>query len=85
LRACDHQLGEPHLGALHGRSRRVRRRRDQRELDAAGTEHDHVDQHADSALPSADVDEAAELMINLFWRGLRGAPADKDTPAVASN
>ena len=23
----------------------------------------------------ADVDEAAELMINLFWRGLKGAPA----------
>jgi AcrR family transcriptional regulator len=26
----------------------------------------------------ADVDEAAELLINLFWRGLKGAPADKD-------
>ena len=25
----------------------------------------------------ADVDEAAELLINLFWRGLKGAPADK--------
>ena len=25
-----------------------------------------------------DVDEAAELMIDLFWRGLRGAPADRD-------
>lgn len=25
-----------------------------------------------------DVDEAAELMINLFWRGLKGAPADRD-------
>ncbi|MBU3752255.1 MAG: TetR/AcrR family transcriptional regulator [Mycobacterium sp.] len=24
----------------------------------------------------ADVDEAAELLINLFWRGLKGAPAD---------
>jgi AcrR family transcriptional regulator len=24
----------------------------------------------------ADVDEAAELMINLFWRGLKGTPAD---------
>jgi AcrR family transcriptional regulator len=46
----------------------------------------------------ADVDEAAELMINLFWRGLKGTPADtgghdraeqgmtKDVdPAVASN
>jgi AcrR family transcriptional regulator len=27
----------------------------------------------------ADVDEAAELLINLFWRGLKGAPADKDS------
>jgi AcrR family transcriptional regulator len=25
-----------------------------------------------------DVDEAAELMIELFWRGLKGAPADRD-------
>ena len=25
----------------------------------------------------ADVDEAAELLINLFWRGLKGAPADR--------
>ena len=25
-----------------------------------------------------DVDDAAELMINLFWRGLKGKPADKD-------
>ena len=35
----------------------------------------------------ADVDEAAELMINLFWRGLKGAPADKDasTTAVAGS
>jgi hypothetical protein len=24
----------------------------------------------------ADVNEAAELMINLFWRGLKGRPAD---------
>jgi AcrR family transcriptional regulator len=24
----------------------------------------------------ADVDEAAELMINLFWRGLKGTPSD---------
>lgn len=27
----------------------------------------------------ADVDDAAELLINLFWRGLRGRPADEDT------
>ena len=35
----------------------------------------------------ADVDEAAELMINLFWRGLKGAPDDKDasTTAVAGS
>lgn len=26
----------------------------------------------------ADVDEAAELMINLFWRGLKGAPSEKE-------
>jgi len=26
----------------------------------------------------ADVDEAAELLINLFWRGLKGAPAERD-------
>ena len=32
----------------------------------------------------ADVDEAAELMINLFWRGLKGTPSDKDAQAVAS-
>lgn len=25
----------------------------------------------------ADVDEAAALLINLFWRGLRGVPADR--------
>lgn len=32
-----------------------------------------------------DVDEAAELMINLFWRGLKGAPADRDIgPNVAT-
>ena len=42
----------------------------------------------------ADVNEAAELMINLFWRGLKGKPSDaggqersdpgheKDTPAA---
>jgi AcrR family transcriptional regulator len=45
----------------------------------------------------AGVDEAAELMINLFWRGLKGTPSDasgqdrrdsgidKDAQAVASN
>ena len=35
----------------------------------------------------ADVDEAAELMINLFWRGLKGAPEHKDasTTAVAGS
>ena len=35
----------------------------------------------------ADVNEAAELMINLFWRGLKGTPADKDasTTAVAGS
>ncbi|OBJ55081.1 TetR/AcrR family transcriptional regulator [Mycobacterium sp. 1423905.2] len=32
-----------------------------------------------------DVDEAAGLMINLFWRGLKGAPADRDLgPNVAT-
>ncbi|MGA7131501.1 MAG: TetR/AcrR family transcriptional regulator [Mycobacterium sp.] len=31
-----------------------------------------------------DVDEAAELMINLFWRGLKGAPADRDVAAPAA-
>ena len=25
----------------------------------------------------ADVDEASELLINLFWRGLKGAPAER--------
>jgi hypothetical protein len=29
----------------------------------------------------ADVHDAAELMINLFWRGLKGKPSDRD-PAV---
>jgi AcrR family transcriptional regulator len=45
----------------------------------------------------ADVDEAAELMINLFWRGLKGTPSDaggqersdpgidKDVQAISSN
>ena len=28
----------------------------------------------------ADVDEAAELLINLFWRGLKGASGDRDQP-----
>jgi AcrR family transcriptional regulator len=27
----------------------------------------------------ADVDEASELLINLFWRGLKGAPAERVT------
>jgi AcrR family transcriptional regulator len=32
-----------------------------------------------------NVDEAAALMIELFWRGLRGAPADRDMgPNVAA-
>jgi AcrR family transcriptional regulator len=33
-----------------------------------------------------DVDEAAELMINLFWRGLKGVPSDRDAaePAAGS-
>ena len=26
-----------------------------------------------------DVDDAAELMINLFWRGLKGKPTDRDS------
>lgn len=29
----------------------------------------------------ADVDDAAELLINLFWRGLRGRPAGEDAAA----
>ncbi|HYB35075.1 MAG TPA: TetR/AcrR family transcriptional regulator [Mycobacterium sp.] len=29
------------------------------------------------------VDEAAELMINLFWRGLKGAPYDRDISDAA--
>ena len=32
----------------------------------------------------ADVDEAAELMINLFWRGLKGTPSDKDAHATTA-
>ncbi len=31
----------------------------------------------------ADVDEAAELMINLFWRGLKGAPSTVDVDGAA--
>jgi AcrR family transcriptional regulator len=33
----------------------------------------------------SDVNDAAELMINLFWRGLKGTRSDKDASAVASN
>jgi hypothetical protein len=32
----------------------------------------------------ADVHDAAELMINLFWRGLKGKPSDKDASATTS-
>ncbi|HTQ20788.1 TetR/AcrR family transcriptional regulator [Mycobacterium sp.] len=31
-----------------------------------------------------DVDEAAGLMIDLFWRGLKGAPADRDLGNAAT-
>jgi len=31
-----------------------------------------------------DVDEAAELMINLFWRGLKGVPSDRDAAETAA-
>jgi AcrR family transcriptional regulator len=31
-----------------------------------------------------DVDEAAELMINLFWRGLKGVPTDRDAAEPAT-
>ena len=31
-----------------------------------------------------DVHEAAELMINLFWRGLKGAPSDRETADPAA-
>ena len=31
----------------------------------------------------ADVEESAELMINLFWRGLKGAPSDTGSHPVA--
>ncbi len=30
------------------------------------------------SIGDTDVDEAAQLMINLFWRGLKGAPPDRD-------
>jgi AcrR family transcriptional regulator len=32
-----------------------------------------------------DVNEAAELMINLFWRGLKGKPSEKDAAAIAAS
>jgi len=32
----------------------------------------------------ADVDEAAALLINLFWRGLKGAPAEKETSSATT-
>jgi len=32
----------------------------------------------------ADVDEAAELLINLFWRGLKGSPAEKESQSVTT-
>ena len=32
----------------------------------------------------SDVDDAAELLINLFWRGLKGAPGERDPIAAAS-
>ncbi|APE17205.1 MULTISPECIES: TetR/AcrR family transcriptional regulator [Mycolicibacterium] len=32
----------------------------------------------------ADVDEAADMLINLFWRGLKGAPSDKETTSVTA-
>lgn len=32
-----------------------------------------------------DVDEAAELMIDLFWHGLRGVPVDQDVSASTRN
>jgi AcrR family transcriptional regulator len=32
-----------------------------------------------------DVDEAAELMIDLFWHGLRGVPVDQDAGASSRN
>jgi hypothetical protein len=32
----------------------------------------------------ADVDEAAELLINLTWLGLRGRPVDEDATSAAT-
>lgn len=32
-----------------------------------------------------DVDEAAELLINLFWRGLKGKPNDRDVAQDAAD
>ena len=32
----------------------------------------------------ADVDEAADMLINLFWRGLKGAPSDKEASTATS-
>ncbi|MCV7344811.1 TetR/AcrR family transcriptional regulator [Mycolicibacterium rhodesiae] len=32
----------------------------------------------------ADVDEAADMLINLFWRGLKGAPSDKEAAPATS-
>jgi AcrR family transcriptional regulator len=32
----------------------------------------------------ADVDDAAELLINLTWRGLRGRPVDEDATSAAT-
>ncbi len=32
----------------------------------------------------ADMQEAAELMINLFWRGLKGTPSDRDAVESAT-
>jgi AcrR family transcriptional regulator len=31
-----------------------------------------------------DVDDAAELLINLFWRGLKGKPTDRDADEASS-
>ncbi len=33
----------------------------------------------------ADVDEAAELLINLFWRGLKGTPTERDSARAAES
>ena len=34
---------------------------------------------AQVSVGDADVDEASELLINLFWRGLKGAPGERAT------